>query len=364
MRSGGEDDRPQGEATPSGAVGSPQSATAQPGRPVRQPPVNQGPASAHQSSAEARSAAPGLLHRWLIAPLLGQLGRLSATTADRLGGTIGVLAWRLGVRRRLSGELLTRCLGVTGPARARLVRRSYATMGANFLALWTVGGPEGVERSLTVLNPTWLRLMLKRHPAVLFLTPHLGSWDLGAHAIAKATGRIVAYAKPQHNAEVDALINAKRAALGIEVIMAASGDRQAAMKALRAARSGIPVGLMGDQRPGRHEGAPARFFGHAAWCHQGPAFFALKAKMALLPGFCVRRRAGQIVGLCGAARTAEGLDEAAVVQLAIDLQCAMIAGVPGQYFWQHKRFAGSQPEVPPRQHEPWRGRLRFMCGRT
>jgi lauroyl/myristoyl acyltransferase len=305
-----------------------------------------------------------IVHRLVVAPLLGLLGTLSAATADRLGGMLGVAAFHLRVRRRVANETMTRCLGITGAARAVLVRRSYATMGADFIALWTTGGHDGWERHVVEANPLSMRSTLARNRAALFITPHLGVWEIGAHVVGRITGGVVAYAKPQHNPPVDALVNAKRAALGIDMVMAASGDRTAALRAMRAARNGTPVGLMGDQRPGRHEGAPARFFGHPAWCHQGPAFFVTKVRMALIPGLCVRRRAGSYVNFCGLARDCAGLDESAVVQLAIDLQCAMIAAVPGQYFWQHRRFAGPPPEVPPRPSEPWRGGLRFIADRS
>jgi lauroyl/myristoyl acyltransferase len=300
---------------------------------------------------------PPLAHRWLVAPLLRALGGLSAATADRCGGALGVAAFHLHIRRRVAADTIQRCLGLRGPARARILRRSYASMGANFLGLFTAGRASGWPLGAEQLNPLATAAWLRTHPAMVCVSGHLGVWDLGACLLARVAGRVIGYAKPQHDPATDEIINACRDRLGIRVVFAAAGDRLAATTALRAARDGIPVCLLGDQRPGRTEGAPGWFFDQPAWCHQGPGFFAVRARMALAPALCLRRRAGRYVGFLGRPRTCADQDTA--VQLAIDLQCALIAACPGQYFWQHRRFAGQPPALSARTSSPWRGRARW-----
>ncbi|MBA2480725.1 MAG: hypothetical protein H0V44_08685, partial [Planctomycetes bacterium] len=91
-----------------------------------------------------------------------------------------------------------------------------------------------------------------------------------------------------------------------------------------------------------------------AQCHQGPKFFSERARIALVPAFCLRRRAGESLLFVGRPLAAGGeLDR---TQLAMDWCAAMIAAFPGQYFWQHRRFAGRIPAVPGRAREPWRER--------
>ena len=296
-----------------------------------------------------------MLTRWLILPLLRALSGRAVDTASRLGGMLGVLVFHLGVRRRVASDLLARTLRLRGSHRRAVVRRSYASMGASFTELWTIGGRDGGERHLTCGNPTWLAAVLRRHPGCVFLTPHLGNWDLGAHGLARLAPRLYAYAKAQHNELVDAATNAQRAKAGITVLLTRRGDRTTAVQVLRGLRDGCPVGLMADQAPTRGEGVTAVFLGMTTDCHAGPAFFARKARVPIVPGLCVRRRAGDFLLVVGRPLAADSGDEAALTQASMDLLAAMISSVPGQYFWQHKRFRkGGTPAR--RAVEPWRTR--------
>jgi KDO2-lipid IV(A) lauroyltransferase len=276
----------------------------------------------------------GHLVSWLLHRVLN---RLAADTACRIGGGLGVIAWRLGIRRRVAQRQMEAVLGLRGRVRGRILRRSYATMGASFLELWTVGGPDGPERHVEILDPHWSD-RLAGAGGVIFATPHLGSWDMAAHAWAARHGSITAYAKEQHDPEVDAATNRRRADLGIRILLAHRGDRTAAVKALRLLRDGGALGLLADQRPSRGEGAEADFLGHRTLVQAGPAFFARRSGAALVPGFAIRRRAGRCVVWVG--RPLTGADENDLRQKACDAMAACIAAFPGQYFWQHRRLRG------------------------
>lgn len=292
------------------------------------------------------------LHRWLVLPFLRLLGTLAGDTADRAGGALGVLAWRLGIRRAHCTRLLAECLGLHGPARARVLRRAYATMGANFLAVWTIAGPDGPERHLTALNPRWLAHLHRQSRAgrgLVTVTPHLGCWDAGALAVQAFIGPVLAYAKPQHDPQVDALLNARRSATGVAILITHRGDRTEAVRVLRALRAGSVAGLIADQRPYTEDAEPGYFLGRPAWCHPGAGFFAAKARVPTAPGCCLRTRAGRFVLFVG--RPAIGID----TQRAMDWLSALIAAHPGQYFWMHHRFKAVPAGLPPRADQRWRG---------
>jgi KDO2-lipid IV(A) lauroyltransferase len=293
-----------------------------------------------------------MLDRLVILPLLRALAWLAVDTASRVGGSLGVLVFHLGVRRRVASGCLHTAMGLTGARRRAIIRRSYASIGASFVELWSIGGVDGGERHLTTANPTWLKAVLARHPGCVFLTPHLGNWDLGAHGLARLTPKLLAYAKAQHNPAVDAAANRQRARAGITVLLTHHNDRTTAIQVLRALRSGTPVGLIADQGPSSTEGVRAVFMGVETYCHAGPGFFAKRTAAPIIPGLCVRRRAGEFVLVVGRPLAADAGDEAALVQAAMDLLGAMIAAVPGQYFWQHRRFKnhlGAATRV-----EPWK----------
>lgn len=286
--------------------------------------------------------------RWLVLPLLRLLGNLACDTADRAGAALGVLAWRLGVRRRHCADLLTRCLGLRGAQRARVLRRAYATTGANFLAVWTIGGPDGPERHIRARNPAWLAAVRARHRGLVAVTPHLGCWDAGAIGLHALVGPTLAYAKAQHSPSVDALLNGRRSHTGVAILITHRGSRTEAVRVLRALRSGAVAGLIADQRPHIEDAEPARFLGQPAWCHPGAGFFAAKAGVAAAPGCCLRERAGRYAFFLGRPRT--GAD----TQQVMDWLSALIALVPGQYFWMHHRFKAAPERLPERTNEPWR----------
>ena len=103
-----------------------------------------------------------MLDRFIV--LLRCLRHLAADTASRLGGSLGVAAFHLGVRRTVASGNVGIALGLTGSPRRAVVRTSYASMGASFVELWTLGGVDGIERHLRVLAPTWLATVLARNP--------------------------------------------------------------------------------------------------------------------------------------------------------------------------------------------------------
>lgn len=297
-------------------------------------------------------AVRSLLNHLLVLPLLRLCNRLAADTASRLGGGLGVLAFHLGIRRRMAQRALTETLGLRGPARRAVLRRSYATMGAAFVELFTVGGPDGIERHLHYAAPTWQARIHRLHPGGIFITPHLGNWDMAGASQRRYCSRVLAYAKAQHNPEVDAFVNDLRHRAGIEVVLAMHGDRTTAITVLRGLRQGAPLGLLADQRPWAEHGAPGFFLGIPTWCLPGSGFFAERCRKPLVPGVCVRRRAGELVVFMGRPIPPTG-DEARTMQVGLDAMSAAIAAFPGQYFWQHNRFK-TRLDLPLRPQEPWR----------
>lgn len=299
------------------------------------------------------SIPPAMLDRFIVLPLLRSLRLLAADTASRLGGSLGVAAFHLGVRRKVASRNVGIALGLTGTARRDVVRTSFASMGASFIELWTIGGVDGIERHLRVFAPTWLSAVLRRNPGCVFVTPHIGNWDIAGFAIAREAPQLLVYAKAQHNPTIDAAANTQRAGLGIGLLFAHHGDRTAAVKALRAVKAGAPLGLLADQGPSDREGVRAVFMGVTTYCHGGPGFFAKRAGVPIIPGFCLRTCAGEFAFMIGRPLANTAGDEPAMVQASMDLIAAMIARFPRQYFWQHRRFKNDLGRGE-RAVEPWK----------
>lgn len=295
----------------------------------------------------------------VLVELLSLIGRhLTVATAARVGGTLGMVAWRLGVRRRLVSETLARVMKLRGLERAAVARQSYASIGATMLAIWTVGGRDGLERHVTVANPRWLAHLRKRHGGLVIATSHLGDWDGAALGVAPLVPRLLVYAKSQ-GGSMDETINRLRQATGGEVLITRRGDRTGAVTVLRALRDGAVVGLLADQRPRIDEGLAAWFLGEPTYVHPGPAFFAKRLGLPVLPGFSVHRRSGEVAVYFGRPIRVDHLEEPAASQVVMDALGACIASVPGQYFWQHNRFK-DRAELPLRTDDAWRGGVAWL----
>jgi len=240
---------------------------------------------------------------------------------------------------------LTISLGLRGPTRARVARKAYAHIGAQFLQIWTIGGPDGPEHHIEYANPRWLARFTARHPSAVMLTAHLGDWDMAAVSMIPHVSKLLVYAKAQHNPEMDRMLNEVRSRVGMHVVLVQPKDRTGAVLALKALRRGAALGMMADQRPSG--GTPGWFLNRPAWCFDGPAFFARKAEVPIVPGVAFRCRAGVSRLYVGRPFMASG-DHAADVQRCMDELSRLILAHPGQYFWHHRRFAGTPPELPPR----------------
>ena len=294
------------------------------------------------------------------AMLVAVLQSLTSPTATRLGAWLGVVAFHFGIRRHLVREILGLTLGLRGPERRRIARQSYATMGANFIEIWTAGGPDGIERHVEMANPVWTRALQARHPGIVMATAHLGSWDAALIGSRRCFTRVLAYAKAQHNALVDKRLNVCRQITGAEILLTRQGDRTGAVTVIRALRSGGVVGLLGDQRPRKEEADAGVFLGQPAGCHPGAAFFAQRAGVVVVPGFAVRVRSGLTRVYILRPFRLDGLSPAAATQRVMDVLSACIAAFPGQYFWHHRRFS-DVPETTPADADPgWRSGLPFL----
>jgi Kdo2-lipid IVA lauroyltransferase/acyltransferase len=297
--------------------------------------------------------------RLMLVVGLRSLQGLSAATASRLGAWLGVMVFHLGIRRRLASAVIGQSLGIRGPARAQVLKRAYATMGANFIEIWTAGGVDGPENHVDLASPRWIQGLLGRHPAIVFVTLHLGSWDAAVLAAKSVCPRVLAYAKAQHNPVVDALLNERRQVSGAQILLTRQGDRTGAVTVMKALRGQAVVGLLADQRPRTAEGIPATWLGVPTYVHPGPVFFAQRGNVPVVLGVALRVRSGRSRLYILRPIEVAGLDQAAATQLVMDRLSALVAAFPGQYFWHHRRFGDTPATCPPADPD-WRLGVQFL----
>jgi KDO2-lipid IV(A) lauroyltransferase len=263
--------------------------------------------------------------------------RLEPETAERLGAWLGSLTFHLGFRRSVSAETLRLGLKIHGPLRRSVALDSYRSMGANFFLLFSAGARGSTIRSRVVF-PQDQAHRADLYKNAIFLTSHLGAWDIGGACLSQLCGgNCIFYGKIQRRAMADSLVVEARRGLGIEILPTNADDPRAAVQALRVLKNGGSLGLLGDQGPRPNRGFPAFFLGVPTYTHAGPAFFAERTGRPIIPSYCVRTGWGKyLIVLCPPIYPCG--DEVITRQRALDSLSAMARRHPRQYFWQHRRF--------------------------
>jgi len=121
----------------------------------------------------------------------------------------------------------------------------------------------------------------RRGKGVLYLTGHIGAWELSSFAHALYGYPLRYMARPLDNARVDGLVNRYRCLSGNEPIFKNESAR-ALLKILKEAGT---VGILADQNTMPGEGVFVDFFGKSACSTTGIARVALHTGAAVVPGY-------------------------------------------------------------------------------
>lgn len=116
---------------------------------------------------------------------------------------------------------------------------------------------------------------------VIYLTPHLGSWELLAFASSVRIGPQSYFVRRLDNPRLEKMIEDLRGKFGNEPI----GKRNGALPALRLLRNGGNLGILPDFNSQKHEGVFVPFFGKQACTTAGVAALAMRTNAAAVV-FC------------------------------------------------------------------------------
>ncbi len=190
---------------------------------------------------------------------------------------------------------------------------------------------------------------LRRGRGVLFLTGHLGAWELGAFAQSVYGYPLHVVIRALDNPSLNALVNARRTLAGNYIIE----KRDFLRGILEALKKNEAVGILMDQNSSEQEGVFVDFFGRAACTATGFAKIALRTGAAVVPAFAFwdpqrghyRLRFDPPLDLV---RTGDSKhDVAANTQLFTRVLEEHIRRLPDQWLWIHRRWKTRPPGEPP-----------------
>ncbi len=185
----------------------------------------------------------------------------------------------------------------------------------------------------------------KRGKGVLYLTAHLGNWEMMALAQSLKGYPMGVVARPTANPLLDRLLVKLRTRWGNRVIQKGGAIRES----IRRLRSGETLGFLLDQNAAPEQGVFVNFFGRPACTHKTLALLAMKTGAAVLPAFTYRRSDGghQIIIEPPVPLVDTGHPERDVVTNTQSLTSIIeryVRSHPEQWLWVHRRWK-SQPKL-------------------
>lgn len=259
-----------------------------------------------------------------------------------LGAALGWLTWAASptYRRRIKANA---ALAGYGFARVRPCVAHAGRMVAEMPRLW-FGPPVPVHwpDDLALLDAAYAS-----GKGVLFMTPHLGCFEITAQAVGERYrarhGPITVLYRPARQAALRQVLHTAREREGLETAPTTLAGVRQMIKALRAGRA---VGLLPDQVPPQGQGVWAPMFGQSAYTMTLAARLALQtgATPLLAWGERLPRGAGFKLHFSPLPEPLSADLDTAVAQINRAME-GLIRQCPAQYLWGYGRY--KQPRGQP-----------------
>lgn len=248
-----------------------------------------------------------------------------------LGALLGWLVWALSPRYRRN---LKKNLDQAGLAGAQA--GAIAEAGKSLLELpkiWLRPQAEVVARVREVTGWEWVEAAWVRGGGIVFLTPHLGCFEITAQYYAARRPMTVLYRRPKQDWLVPLIEQGRGAHLRL-----APADLSGVRRLLKALRRDEAVGMLPDQVPGNGEGIWLPFFGRPAYTMTLSARLADGGATVLL-AYAERLPSGTgyHLHISPPRRPLTGSLEDRSAQINGELE-ALIAQCPQQYLWGYNRY--------------------------
>ncbi|MCP3144204.1 lysophospholipid acyltransferase family protein [Pyxidicoccus xibeiensis] len=288
----------------------------------------------------------------LIRGVLLLLQPLPLGLASALGARLGTWAYTLagGERRKALKSLAVAFPEKSDLERQALARAAFRHLGAAALEVACTGALDrGLERLVAwpEEDRRVLETALARGKGVVFVSGHVGNWELLARRVARAGYPSQSIAKETTDPRLTDLVGRFRARGGVRSIW--RGQEGAARAMLRALRSGEILGILIDQDT-RVQSLFVPFFGELAATPRAAADLAIRTGASVVTGFCHREGEGYRLSMEEVPVPQEGDREAAALALTAALSSRIEAAIrrtPEQWVWMHQRWKTRPPTAGP-----------------
>jgi KDO2-lipid IV(A) lauroyltransferase len=290
----------------------------------------------------------------LARTILSALGVLPRRAAIAVGLLVGNLAYLVPGSLRETGmrNLQIAFPEMPGKEQKRLLRGCFASLGrllGEFSQL-PRATPEKLRELIEYdeVGLAHLREAEKKKRGVIFLTGHLGAWELHSFGWSALEYPLSFLVRPLDNSRIEEMIEAVRTRFGNRAI-----DKQsAARQSLRVLREGGTLGILSDLNTQTREGVFVPFFGKLACTTAGIATLALKTDAVVIPTCAVWDKKKKRYFFHGdppveLIRTGDHDRDIEVntARFAAAVE-RMVRLYPDQWLWIHKRWKTRPPGEP------------------
>ncbi len=270
----------------------------------------------------------------MLVRLLRLLARLPLEWLHVAGAAVGWLVYWLSptYAARLKENLYASGVCDSSAACRVLLRDSIAEAGkglTEIIAVW-FGADDKISRLVACDEWSVVEQAQRKGRGIIFLTPHLGCFEISALYGAQRLPITVMYRPPKLK-WLEPLMISGRQRWRANI---APANLKGVRMLYKALQRGEAVGLLPDQAPGVGEGAWADFFGRPAYTMTLVARLQKAMGAAVVMAFAERLPRGRGYDLHLQSIPPEGLDEAALNR-AIE---ALVRRRPAQYLWGYNRY--------------------------
>ncbi len=286
-----------------------------------------------------------ILHRFLRF-LLGAAAHLPLWALHAVGSVLGWTIYLLSAayRRHLNANLAQ--AGFDSEQEMRRVRRQAIAAAGEMLAelpaLWFRPHQEVEKLVRSVRGAEAAYAARERGAPILFLTPHMGAFEVTAQYAARQTPMTVLY-RPPKIAALEPLMQEGRGRPGLRLVPADLSGVRELFGALKRAEA---VGFLPDQVPSQGEGEWAEFFGRPAYTMTLAARLAARPGIACFLAYARRlpRGRGYEIVVRPYPDALPGETETRRLNRALE---DLVRDCPGQYLWSYNRYKHPKGAPPP-----------------
>jgi len=232
-------------------------------------------------------------------------------------------------------------LADTPAAFRRLLRRNIAETGKSSLetlAIWFRPYEQVLGWVRECRGWEHVETALEKNQGIIFLTPHLGCFEITSLYYGERHPVTVLY-RPPRKAWLEPLIHAGRARGQVKL---APTSMQGVRGLLKALKHGEAIGILPDQVPANGEGEWANFFGRPAYTMTLVGKLAKATNATVLTAFGERLPWGR--GFIVHFAPMQALPETATINYEIE---QLVRRKPEQYFWSYQRYKVPDGVTPP-----------------